>query len=269
MDREPAPTPESQSSPATSTPSSSAPGSPACTCSTACAASACPRGSSKRAAASAAPGIGTATPAPAATSRAWTTRTPSPTSSSRNGTGRSGIASQPEILRYVEHVADRFDLRRDIQLDTRVTAARFDEAANRWHIETDRGDHVSARFCIMATGCLSTAKIPAFPGLESFAGTTYHTSHWPHSDVDFTGQRVGVIGTGSSAIQSIPIIARQAASPGGVPAHTELQRARAERAAGPGLRAPGEGRLRGVPPAGSRVTRRFRRPRQPASRPWR
>ena len=121
-------------------------------------------------------------------------------------------AAQPEILRYIEHVADRFDLRRDIQLDTRVTAARFDEAANRWQIETDRGDQVSARFCIMATGCLSSAQVPAFPGLESFAGSTYHTSHWPHTDVDFTGQRVGVIGTGSSAIQSIPIIARQAAS---------------------------------------------------------
>ena len=121
-------------------------------------------------------------------------------------------ASQPEILRYVEHVADRFDLRRDIQLDTRVTAAHFDEAANRWHIKTDRGDRVAARFCIMATGCLSTSRIPAFPGLESFAGKTYHTSHWPRTDVDFTGQRVGVVGTGSSAIQSIPIIARRAAS---------------------------------------------------------
>src|SRR5215211_2933011 len=121
-------------------------------------------------------------------------------------------AAQPEILRYIEHVADRFDLRRDIQLETRVTMARFDEAVNRWHIETDHGEHVSARFCIMATGCLSTAKIPAFLGLESFAGKTYHTSHWPHTDVDFTGQSVGVIGTGSSAIQSIPIIARQAAS---------------------------------------------------------
>ncbi|HLL51321.1 MAG TPA: NAD(P)/FAD-dependent oxidoreductase, partial [Thermomicrobiales bacterium] len=121
-------------------------------------------------------------------------------------------AAQPEILRYVEHVADHFDLRRDIQLDTRVTMARFDEAVHRWHIETDRGDRVSARFCIMATGCLSTSRIPAFSGLESFAGTTYHTSHWPHTDVDFTSQRVGVIGTGSSAIQSIPIIARQAAT---------------------------------------------------------
>jgi cation diffusion facilitator CzcD-associated flavoprotein CzcO len=120
-------------------------------------------------------------------------------------------ASQPEILTYVEHVADRFDLRRDIQLDTRVTAAHFDEATHRWHIETNRGDRVSARFCIMATGCLSTSRIPAFPGLESFTGNTYHTSHWPHTDVEFVGQRVGVIGTGSSAIQSIPIIARQAA----------------------------------------------------------
>src|SRR5918995_1772793 len=111
-------------------------------------------------------------------------------------------ASQPEILRYAEHVADRFDLRRDIQLETRVTAARFDEATNRWRIETDRGDRVSARFCIMATGCLSSAQVPAFPGLQSFTGKTYQTSHWPHTEVDFTGQRVGVVGTGSSAIQS-------------------------------------------------------------------
>jgi cyclohexanone monooxygenase len=120
-------------------------------------------------------------------------------------------ASQPEILTYVEHVADRFDLRRDIQLDTRVTAAHFDEATHRWQIETNRGDRVSARFCIMATGCLSTSRIPAIPGLENFTGNTYQTSRWPHTDVDFAGQRVGVIGTGSSAVQSIPVIARQAA----------------------------------------------------------
>ncbi|HEX6212388.1 MAG TPA: NAD(P)/FAD-dependent oxidoreductase [Methylomirabilota bacterium] len=120
-------------------------------------------------------------------------------------------ASQPEILRYIEHVADRFDLRRDIQLSTRVTAAVFDEAAGRWAIETDRGDRVSARFCIMATGCLSSAQVPRFPGLETFQGPRYHTGHWPHEDVDFTGKRVGVIGTGSSAIQSIPVIAEQAA----------------------------------------------------------
>jgi cyclohexanone monooxygenase len=120
-------------------------------------------------------------------------------------------ASQPEILRYIEHVADRFDLRRDIQLATRVTSAVFDETTSRWTIHTDRGDHVSAQFCIMATGCLSDAQVPDFKGLETFEGRWYHTGRWPHEGVDFTGQRVGVIGTGSSAIQSIPIIARQAA----------------------------------------------------------
>ncbi|HEX9185984.1 MAG TPA: NAD(P)/FAD-dependent oxidoreductase, partial [Vicinamibacteria bacterium] len=120
-------------------------------------------------------------------------------------------AAQPEILRYVEHVADRFDLRRDIRFDTRVTSAVFDEASGRWAIRTDRGDRVSARFCIMATGCLSSAQMPRFPGLETFEGRWYHTGRWPHEGVDFTGQRVGVIGTGSSAIQSIPSIARQAA----------------------------------------------------------
>ena len=120
-------------------------------------------------------------------------------------------ATQPEILRYIHHVADRFDLRRDIQLETRVTAARFDEMANRWQIDSDRGDRVSARFCIMATGCLSAAQVPDIPGLETFAGARYHTGRWPHEWVDFTGQRVGVIGTGSSAIQSIPVITRQAA----------------------------------------------------------
>jgi cyclohexanone monooxygenase len=120
-------------------------------------------------------------------------------------------ASQPEILRYINHVAERFDLRRDIQFATRVVAARFDEAERRWQIATDRGDRVSAQFCIMATGCLSAAQVPRYPGLETFAGRWYHTGNWPHEGVDFTGQRVGVIGTGSSGIQSIPIIARQAA----------------------------------------------------------
>jgi cation diffusion facilitator CzcD-associated flavoprotein CzcO len=119
-------------------------------------------------------------------------------------------ASQPEILSYLNHVAERFDLRRSIRFETRVTAATFDEAANRWIIRTDRGERVSARFCIMATGCLSAAKIPEFEGIETFEGKRYHTGHWPHEGVDFTGQTVGVIGTGSSAIQSIPEIARQA-----------------------------------------------------------
>jgi cation diffusion facilitator CzcD-associated flavoprotein CzcO len=119
-------------------------------------------------------------------------------------------ASQPEILRYINHVADRFDLRRDVQLSTRVTSAVFDEAANRWRIETDRGDRVAARFCIMATGCLSDAQVPDIAGRATFEGRWYHTGRWPHEGVDFSGQRVAVIGTGSSAIQSVPIIARQA-----------------------------------------------------------
>src|SRR5262247_4054807 len=120
-------------------------------------------------------------------------------------------SAQPEILTYINHVADRFDLRRDIQLATRVTAAIFDERARHWTVTTDRGDRVTARFCIMATGCLSTTQLPKLPGRDTFKGMTYHTGRWPHEGVDFTGQRVGVIGTGSSAIQSIPIIARQAA----------------------------------------------------------
>jgi cyclohexanone monooxygenase len=120
-------------------------------------------------------------------------------------------APQPEILRYANHVADRFDLRRDIVFETRVTKATFDEAEKCWRIETDRGDRVSARFCIMAVGCLSAPNRPRFAGIEAFKGPIYHTGEWPHEGVDFTGLRVGVIGTGSSAIQSIPIIARQAA----------------------------------------------------------
>jgi cyclohexanone monooxygenase len=117
---------------------------------------------------------------------------------------------QPEILAYANHVTDRFDLRQDILFDTRVTAARWDERAKRWQIETDRGDKVSAKFCVMAVGCLSAPNRPKFPGIENFEGPVYHTGEWPHEGVDFTGQRVGVIGTGSSAIQSIPIIAEQA-----------------------------------------------------------
>jgi cation diffusion facilitator CzcD-associated flavoprotein CzcO len=121
------------------------------------------------------------------------------------------FSSQPEILRYANFVADRLDLKRDICFETRVTDASFDEATHRWAVRTDRGDAVSARYCVMATGCLSTARMPDFPGLDSFKGNTYHTGHWPHEGVDFTGLRVGVIGTGSSAIQAIPVIAQQAA----------------------------------------------------------
>jgi cyclohexanone monooxygenase len=119
-------------------------------------------------------------------------------------------SAQPEILRYANHVADRFDLRSDIQFDTRVTSAVWDDANSHWTVRTDRGDEVTARFCIMATGCLSDAQLPPIKGRESFAGKWYHTGRWPHEGVDFTGLTVGIIGTGSSAIQSIPIIASQA-----------------------------------------------------------
>ena len=119
--------------------------------------------------------------------------------------------SQAEILRYMNHVADRFDLRRDIQLETRVTACRYDEAVALWRVETDRGDRVAARMVVTATGCLSAARLPDIAGLDQFRGKWYHTGNWPHEEVDFTGQRVAVIGTGSSGIQSVPAIAEHAA----------------------------------------------------------
>lgn len=119
-------------------------------------------------------------------------------------------ATQPEILRYINHVADKFKLRPDIQFETRVTGAVFNDAAGRWAVKTDRGGAFSARFCIMATGCLSSHRVPDFKGLDSFKGDWHHTGNWPHEGVDFSGKRVGIIGTGSSAIQSIPIIAAQA-----------------------------------------------------------
>jgi cation diffusion facilitator CzcD-associated flavoprotein CzcO len=118
--------------------------------------------------------------------------------------------TQPEILRYIEHVADRFDLARDITFDTRVTNATYDDESQRWTVLTDGGEAIDAQYLIMATGCLSVSKAPEVPGAERFGGPTYHTGHWPHEGVDLTGQRVAVIGTGSSGIQSIPIFAQQA-----------------------------------------------------------
>jgi cyclohexanone monooxygenase len=119
-------------------------------------------------------------------------------------------ATQPEILRYANHVADRFDLRRDIRFDTAVQAAIFDEEQGRWILDIGDGRRVSATHCVMATGCLSSPNMPKIAGIDGFEGASYHTGHWPHEGVDFTGRRVGVIGTGSSAIQSIPMIAAQA-----------------------------------------------------------
>jgi cyclohexanone monooxygenase len=119
-------------------------------------------------------------------------------------------APQPEILKYANHVADRFGLRGDIQLDTRVDRAVFDEDANSWQVATSDGNTVTAKHVVLATGCLSNARMPDIKGLAGFKGKVYHTGHWPHEPIDFTGQRVGVIGTGSSAIQSVPVIAEQA-----------------------------------------------------------
>jgi len=118
---------------------------------------------------------------------------------------------QPEIMRYLNHVADRFDLKRNIRFNARVAAARYDEAANRWHVRTEAGQQFTAKFLITAVGCLSTANVPNIPGLESFAGDWYHTGQWPHEGVDFTGKRVGLVGTGSTGIQATPVIAETAA----------------------------------------------------------
>ncbi len=119
-------------------------------------------------------------------------------------------ATQPEILSYLEHVADRFDLRRDIEFGTRVTDIVLDEATLRWRVRVDSGAEVTARFVVLATGPLSNANTPDIDGLPTFAGRLLHTSSWPHEGVDLTGQRIGVIGTGSSGIQAIPHLAEQA-----------------------------------------------------------
>jgi len=119
-------------------------------------------------------------------------------------------APQPEILKYANHVADRFNLRSDIQFDTRVERVEFDEATSSWSVATSDGKTVTAKFVVLATGCLSNALMPDIKGLDRFKGKVYHTGHWPHEEVDFSGQRVGVIGTGSSGIQSVPVIAGQA-----------------------------------------------------------
>ncbi|MFZ1965700.1 MAG: NAD(P)/FAD-dependent oxidoreductase [Bradyrhizobium sp.] len=119
-------------------------------------------------------------------------------------------APQPEILKYAQHVADRFGLRQDIVFNTRVERAEFDEGCGAWQVATSDGKTVRAQFVVLATGCLSNARMPDIKGLPDFEGNVYHTGHWPHEGVDFTNLRVGVIGTGSSAIQSVPLMAEQA-----------------------------------------------------------
>ncbi|HEX3171066.1 MAG TPA: NAD(P)/FAD-dependent oxidoreductase, partial [Burkholderiales bacterium] len=129
----------------------------------------------------------------------------------REWTWSEKYATQPEILRYFGFVADRYDLRRDIRFNTRVKAANWDDASERWQLTTDNGADVSCRYYIMATGCLSTPKPPEIDGVKDFKGAIYFTGRWPHDGVNLAGKRVAVIGTGSSGIQSIPLIAEQAA----------------------------------------------------------
>ena len=183
----------------------------ASSCSIACASAASRRACSRRAAGSAAPGSGTATRARAATSRASSTPISSPRSSSRSGSGASATPPSPRSC-ATSSTSPTASICAATSSSTRACAPRtWNDASARWH-DRDRAAERSPRAsCIMATGCLSSANMPDFPGRDSFAGTTYHTGRWPHGGVDFTGQRVAVIGTGSSAIQSIPLIAEQAA----------------------------------------------------------
>ena len=208
---------------------------PECTCCIACAGLAFRHGCLRPAMAWAAPGTGTVIRARVATSRACSIPSPFRRSWTRNGTGRRSTrrslksSPTPTILPIASICAG-------ISCSTpALHAATFDEEAKCWSIETDRGDRVSAKFLIMAVGCLSAPNRPNFKGLEDFRGPIYHTGEWPHQGVDFTGLRVGVIGTGSSAIQSIPIIARAGRSPDGVPAHGDLVGAGLERKADAGI----------------------------------
>ena len=116
-------------------------------------------------------------------------------------------AKQPEILAYLRHVADRFDLRRSISFETSVVSAIFENASQRWHVRTDKGEEITARYCIMASGSLSASRLPDLPGIENFAGPVLHTGRWPHDKPDFANKNVAVIGTGSSGVQAIPQIA--------------------------------------------------------------
>ena len=155
-------------------------------------------------------------------------------------------ATQPEILSYLQFVADRYDLRRDITFSTKVTSAAWDESAARWRVRTDQGEEIACRFYVMASGCLSLPKAPEIAGHDRFRGEVYFTSTWPHEGVDFTGKRVAVIGTGSSGIQSIPLIAAAGPPAHGLPAYGELLDTRSKRTAAAGAACcarDGQGRL--------------------------
>jgi cation diffusion facilitator CzcD-associated flavoprotein CzcO len=122
------------------------------------------------------------------------------------------FSAQPEIERYLNYVVDRFDLRDHLQLDAKVISARYDESSGTWTVQADDGSETRARILVAATGILSVPYFPAVPGRENFRGESHHTGLWPTTPVDFAGKRVAVIGTGSSGVQLIPVIAREAAS---------------------------------------------------------
>ncbi len=122
----------------------------------------------------------------------------------------SRYPDQPEILTYLNHVADRFDLRKSITFNCRINESTFDEGSNLWNLKSENGSTISARFVAAAVGCLSTTNVPNFQGVDNFEGDWYHTGAWPHEGVDFSGKRVGLIGTGSTAIQATPVIAAEA-----------------------------------------------------------
>jgi cation diffusion facilitator CzcD-associated flavoprotein CzcO len=130
----------------------------------------------------------------------------------KNWTWSERYPGQAEILEYLNFVADHFDLKRSFRFKTKLLSAHYDEQANLWELCTDDGERYRTRFLISAVGNLSSANIPAIPGLDRFKGSWYHTGQWPHEGVDFTGLSVGVVGTGSTGIQAIPVIAAQAKS---------------------------------------------------------
>ena len=139
------------------------------------------------------------------------------------------FCAQPETERYLNRVADKHDLRRDIQFNARVKAASWDEDSGRWAVMTEDGGTYRRRFLITAIGALSTPTMPNFPGMDAFAGQSFHTGLWPKEPVDFAGKRVAVIGTGATGVQTIQEVAKTAAQSDGLPAHAQLVCAVAQR----------------------------------------
>ena len=157
---------------------------------------------------SAVPGIGTAIRAPASIPKARPTAIRSPRNCWTSGIGDEHFAPQPETERYLNYVADKFDLRRDIQFNSRVAAAHYHDETRSWEITLEDGSRYSARFLVTAIGILSAPTMPNIPGIDTFKGESCHTHAWPRKGVDFAGKRVGIIGTGATAVQTIQEIAK-------------------------------------------------------------